>query len=229
MGIDSDGFQNSVAKVPHQNLRLSDGTNDSDYKEKVDIQCDEKGCYDYPLIVPLYTNYERMLDVLDQVIHKRNKKQLISYLQLIEPRLEEIIISARDGKRFVIYVGFYGIDTMLPLMELGHGFSRLLELYSSLLVTDVSLALIDEIENGIHYSALPTVFKGIREISESNGVQSIITTHSWECIRAAYETFKDKPEDFQLIRLERVEDNVRAVCINDENLKTIMAEGYEIR
>jgi hypothetical protein len=43
----------------------------------------------------------------------------------------------------------------LPLPQLGHGL-RLVYLYCSLLAT-AKLALIDEVENGIHYSSLPTL------------------------------------------------------------------------
>ena len=114
---------------------------------------------------------------------------------------------------------------------MGHGFSRLFYLYCSLLETDSKIALIDEIENGIHYSSLPTMFKGIQEIATNNDIQSLITTHSWECIQAAYNVFAEagRLEDFQLIRLEQDGDNVRAVLINDEDLDTIMEAGHEIR
>ena len=98
-------------------------------------------------------------------------------------------------------------------------------------MTDAKLALIDEIENGIHYSSLPTLFQGIQDIAANNNVQTLMTTHSWDCIKAAYKTFADAGnlEDFQLIRLEREGDNVRAVVINDEMLETVMEAGYEVR
>ncbi len=115
--------------------------------------------------------------------------------------------------------------------QLGHGFSRLVYLYCSLLVTDAKLALIDEVENGIHYSSLPTLFQGIQDIAAKHDVQTLMTTHSWDCIRAAYKTFADASnlQDFQLIRLERDGDNIRAVVINDEMLDTVMEAGYEVR
>ena len=163
-----------------------------------------------------------------QLVVKKKKTRVLNLLQQIEPRISSIDAIAPDGEHR-IYIDLNGGE-VLPIGQLGHGFTRLFELYSGLAVTDSKLALIDEIENGIHYSALPTVFQGIRELAESNGVQSIITTHSLEAIKAACEVFKDKPEDFQLIRLERTnDDNIRAVAINDENLKTVMASGWEIR
>ena len=128
-----------------------------------------------------------------------------------------------------MYVDLDDAFQMLPMPQLGHGFARLFAIYSELFVTNSDLALIDEIENGIHYSALPTVFRGIREIAESKDVQSMITTHSWECVRAACEVFKDKPEDFQAIRLERDGDNIVAVCIPGDRVLRMVEQDMEIR
>ena len=160
----------------------------------------------------------------------KKKRMVLQLLQNIDSRVDGIDAVAPDGEHRV-YVDLVD-GHVLPLSQLGHGFTRLFELYAGLAVTESKLALIDEIENGIHYSALPTLFQGVRELSESNGVQSIITTHSWECIRAAYKNFADAGslKDFQLIRLERdSENNIRAVVINDEALDTVMEAGHEIR
>lgn len=179
---------------------------------------------------PVYSKKAaEQVELYGRLVTGKKKKEIIRLLKKIEPRLDSVDAVAPDGEHRV-YVELSDGDTLQPLSQLGHGFTRLFELYAGLAVTDSKLALIDEIENGIHYSALPTLFQGIRELSEANGVQSIITTHSAECIKSAYEVFQDKLEDFQLIRLERTDDgNVRAVVIADENLKTVMEAGWEIR
>ena len=163
----------------------------------------------------------------EMVVLKR-KKEVLEMLKRIDPRLESLDAVAPDNEHR-IYAELND-GKVLTLSQLGHGFTRLFELYAGLVVSDSKLALIDEIENGIHYSALSTVFQGLRNISEAQDVQSIITTHSLEAIEAACEVFKDKPEDFQLVRLERTNDNnIRAVAIADESLKIVMASGWEMR
>ena len=182
-----------------------------------------------PIAFPISTKpAHHQVKLYGQMVIARKKKLVIDLLQRIDPRLIGIDAVAPDGEHRV-YVELND-GHVLPLSQLGHGFAKLFELYAGLVVSDSKLALIDEIENGIHYSALPTVFQGIRALAESNGVQSIITTHSLEAIKAACEVFKDKPEDFQLIRLERTnDDNIRAVAIADESLKIVMASGWEMR
>lgn len=168
--------------------------------------------------------------LLDRVVLKRKKRTLLDALRRIEPRLEDMHSLSPDGEQRV-YLELDGLPTAVPLPQLGHGFSRLLYLYCSLLVTDAKLALVDEVENGIHYASLPILFKGVQDMAATQGVQTLMTTHSWDCIRAAYKTFADAGclQDFQLIRLEREGDNVRAVVINDDMLDTVMEAGYEVR
>jgi predicted ATPase len=184
-----------------------------------------------PLAVSVHLpNQVDVAQLFDKTIMARKKKILLDMLRRIDPRLEDMHSLSPDGEQR-IYVELEGDGEALPLPQLGHGFSRLVHLYCSLLVTDAKLALIDEVENGIHYSSLPTLFQGIQDIAAKHDVQTLMTTHSWDCIRAAYKTFADagKLEDFQLIRLERDNDNIRAVVINDEMLETVMEAGYEVR
>lgn len=171
-----------------------------------------------------------VVQLFDRAVMSRKKRKLLDMLTRIEPRLEDMHSLSPDGEQR-IYVELAGEGDALPLPLLGHGFSRLVHLYCSLLVSDAKLALIDEVENGIHYSSLPTLFQGIQDIAANNGVQTMMTTHSWECIRAAYNIFASagRLDDFQLIRLERNGDNIRAVVINDEQLVAAMEAGYEIR
>lgn len=184
-----------------------------------------------PLAIPVNPpNQSNAVQLFDQVVLKRKKRALLEALRRIEPRLEDMHSASPDGEQRV-YLELDGLANAVPLPQLGHGFSRLLHLYCSLLVTDARLALIDEIENGIHYASLPILFKGVQDMAATQGVQTLMTTHSWDCIRAAYKVFADADslQDFQLIRLERECDNVRAVVINDEALDTVMEAGYEVR
>jgi hypothetical protein len=47
--------------------------------------------------------------------------------------------------------------------------------------------LIDEIENGLHYSVLKKVWKAIAQYARKSNSQIVTTTHSWESIEAARE------------------------------------------
>ena len=163
-----------------------------------------------------------------QVILTRKKRELTELLKKVEPRLLSLDAISPDGEQRV-YAELEGIQQALPLTQMGHGFSRLVHLFSEMLVSDAQIALIDEVENGIHYSALPTLFQGIKAVAQERDVQSLITTHSWDCLRAACEVFEDTPEMFQVIRLERDENDVKAVCIDGARMLRLMADEREVR
>ena len=158
----------------------------------------------------------------------KERQKLLGLLKKIDVRLENIEVTAPKGMAY-LQVTLDGLNNYLKLHELGHGFSRLLTIYSELLASKSDLALIDEIENGIHYSALPTVFEGIKNIAQMNAAQLIITTHSKECIRAASDAFKDSPDDFQVIRLVRKDDNVVAHIIPADYVAASLEMRGELR
>jgi len=182
-----------------------------------------------PLTIPVnLPNQTEAVRLLDQVVLKRKKRTLLEALRRVEPRLEDLHSLSPDGEQRV-YLELNGLDTAVPLPQLGHGFSRLLHLYCSLLVIDAKLALMDEVENGIHYASLPILFQGVRDMAVTQGVQTLMTTHSWDAIRAACEVFEETPELFQVIRLERTGDNIQAVCIEGERMLRMMARDMEVR
>jgi len=180
-----------------------------------------------PVSLHLPSQFDQV-NLFGKVIITRKKQQLLKLLQKIEPRLESLDAVSPDGDQRV-YADITGLKEALPVQQLGHGFSRLLVLFAQLLVSESKLILVDEIENGIHYSALPTLFEGVKLVAKERDIQSLITTHSWDCLRAACEVFADSPELFQVIRLEREGDNTKAVCIEGERMLRMMAQDMEVR
>jgi AAA domain, putative AbiEii toxin, Type IV TA system len=182
-------------------------------------------CVAVPLFLP---SQMHLVTLFGQVILMRKKRELTELLKQVEPRLLSLDAISPDGEQRV-YAELEGVDQALPLTQMGHGFSRLVHLFSEMLVSDAQIALIDEVENGIHYSALPTLFQGIKTVAQERDVQSLITTHSWDCLRAACEVFEGTPNMFQVIRLERDEDDVKAVCIDGARMLRLMADEREVR
>jgi hypothetical protein len=182
-----------------------------------------------PAAIPLYLPSQgHLVQLFGEVVLLRKKRELISMLKQVEPRLESLDAISPDGEQR-IYAEISGLAQALSLPALGHGFGRLLYLFCTLLTVNANLALIDEVESGIHYSALPTLLQGIRSVARDRDVQTLMTTHSWDCLRAACEVFSDSPDDFQVIRLERFEDNIRSVCIGGTQMLRLMAEDMEMR
>jgi AAA15 family ATPase/GTPase len=113
---------------------------------------------------------------------------------------------------------------------MGEGIGRLLSIILAIANAKGGTILIDEIENGLHYSVLTDVWKAIADAARRVDVQIFATTHSQECIRAAHEAFENTEQyDFRYHRLEQVKDEIRAVTYDQETLATSDEMNLEMR
>ena len=158
-----------------------------------------------------------------------NEDRFVDFLKRVEPRLKRLRPFEIEGRR-VLYADV-GLPERIPLPFLGEGFNRLVQIYGAIIGEEADVLLIDEIENGLHWSALPQIWTGIREAVNKEEVQIFATTHSLECIAAAAEAFKGEPKnDLAVHRLERLENgNIRCVTMNEEELERMLERDWEVR
>lgn len=155
-------------------------------------------------------------------------EDIVTILQLIEPRLRRLAVVVH-GQVSIIH-GDIGMGRLIPVPIMGDGMSRLLSLTLAIATAKNGIVLIDEIENGLHYTIRLEVWKAITALARKFNVQIFATTHSEECIRAAHQAFQEDIEyDFALHRLERVGDSVHSVTYDQETLATALITGLEVR
>ena len=118
----------------------------------------------------------------------------------------------------------------VPLKSLGDGVTRLFAAGLALANSRDGFLVIDEAENGIHYSVQRDFWRMVLRAAHQHNVQVLATTHSRDCVkgfaRAAAEI--DEAEGV-LVRLERDGDGVRAVGYTEEELETVAAQDIEVR
>jgi AAA15 family ATPase/GTPase len=169
-------------------------------------------------------------DAIDynRVVLRRKKNQVEGLLKKVEPRLQAIE-TLQTGNEPLLYADV-GLSEMIPVTQLGQGFNRLLDIYSEIVSAEANVLLIDEIENGLHYSVLPTIWKGLFNAVEDVNIQIFATTHSWECILAADEAAREGSKyDLNLVRLDRVNDNIKATSVDKEDMGTAKELQWEMR
>lgn len=120
----------------------------------------------------------------------------------------------------------------MPLSLFGEGMSTVADIVSLIYSKDVQVVLIDEIENGIHYSALQSFWWHIKRAVRASKAQVIATTHSRECLDAAQAAFaKDAQEMLGLIRLTRKPgaSDVLATTYNFDEIKSALEMNLDVR
>jgi len=158
----------------------------------------------------------------------RRQDQVLSALQILDSRLSRLAVLVTGGVPMVC--GDVGLETLVPLPLMGEGMVRLLSMVLAIASAAGGTVLIDEIENGLHYSVMVEVWKAIAHAARQSDAQVFATTHSWECVEAAHEAFAAATAyDFLLHRLERLGPEIRSVTYDQKTLATAIATGLEVR
>lgn len=112
---------------------------------------------------------------------------------------------------------------------MGDGMNRVFELALGLANSKDGLFLVDELENGVHYSAQEQLWRLIFETASQLNVQVFATTHSWDCIESFQRAASAHPSNGALISLARQEGEVKGTVFNERDLEIITRESIEVR
>lgn len=192
-------------------------------------------------IVHLYVssylyNDERTSRLWDQLTLTEAEGDVLAALQLIEPRIQQINFRAlaSAGRRIpFVRLKTKDNDVTVPLRSLGEGVSRLFSLSLALATMKNGLLLIDEIDNGLHYSVMEKMWRFVMTLATRLNIQVFATTHSDDCVSAFRTVSNDMLDmDGVLISLRAKEDDPTAivpVIYQEEQLVNATRFGVEVR
>jgi hypothetical protein len=206
--------------------------------EKYYFMYDRKGSRVFPIPpalpyqVVFVQSHTRISDVdverFGKIQKYKKERLLLDALKAVEPRLKNLTSLVENNMNLI--EGDIGKSRLVPLALMGEGMNRLVSLTLAIAEAENGVALIDEIENGFHYTVLPKVWQVVNRASAIFKTQVIATTHSFECISAARKTFsKEKQYDFSVHRLERSGDIINSVNFNQKSLSVALDSNFEVR
>ena len=169
--------------------------------------------------------------VFDNLSKLRKEKRtgfIVDVLRQIEPRLTdapEVLVEHGVPNLFCDI----GIGKLVPLGLMGQGLARVLRLVLMMESTgQQNIAVIDEIENGIHHESMFDVWRAISEAAHRYDKQVFVTTHSYECLRSANDAIDG--QDLAVHRLEVDDDRaIRCVTLGPDAVDGAISNGFEIR
>lgn len=126
--------------------------------------------------------------------------------------------------------GVQGYDRRVPLKSLGGGAFRLFSIALALSNSNNGILLLDEAENGLHYTTQPNFWRTVFQTAEANNVQVIATTHSSDCVRGFAQAAAEC-EDVEgiIIRLERDDEGLYIVDYPEDELAIAAEHNIEVR
>lgn len=169
----------------------------------------------------------------DIITLKPLESEIIKGLKIIEPRLEAInFVQEEDYERAprIALARLSGEPQPLPLRSMGDGITRLLDINLALVNAKGGFLLVDEFENGLHWSVQRKVWQTVFRLAEELDVQVFASTHSRDCVKAFQQAWADQPQSGAFFRLENDgEGNVTAQPYSLERLTDAEDVDTEVR
>ncbi|EJY8390847.1 ATP-binding protein, partial [Cronobacter sakazakii] len=177
-------------------------------------------------------NQANTISVIGELIKRKDKERLLKNISLINKNITDIaLVMSNEQPEILVDIGH---KRLVDLSTLGEGVSKLLTIFAISFFTKNGIILIDEIENGIHYSLMPRIIKTLVELCNENNNQIFITTHSYDVIKTIGDMAKSNElteNDITFTRIgysERKSKTISSTFSVDE-VKASTEENWEIR
>mgnify|MGYP002148489205 CR=1 FL=1 len=172
----------------------------------------------------------------DKIALTDDENLVLEMLKLIDSDITNLaFLSLVDSETRIPFVRLKNIETRIPLHQMGDGIFRLLQIILEIPKSKNSILLIDEFENGLHYSVQPKVWELIFELAHRFNIQVFATTHSWDCIESFSQVAKDRTDMegvlFRMGHSVRKSDKGKliATVFDEDDLYNLTKMNIEVR
>ncbi|HHK9835794.1 AAA family ATPase [Klebsiella pneumoniae] len=184
------------------------------------------------LLVPSSgASFDELGFLWDNISLTDSEKYILNALRIIENRVTGIaMIQQRKGSaRRTPVVKLRHIDDPVTLKSLGDGMGRIFHIILSLANCSNGILLIDEFENGLHWSVQEKVWEIIFNLSNSLNVQVFCTSHSRDCILSFKENWKKRSDSGMFYRIENNNGDIESKKYDLESLNDSLEFDVEVR
>lgn len=158
------------------------------------------------------------------------ENEVIKGLKLLEPKIEDIAFVEVSSRRRVPLARLSDSVEPIPLFSMGDGVARLFQLVLALVCARHGVLLVDEFENGLHWSVQERIWDIMFRLSETLDVQMFATTHSRDCVEAFEQSWGKHPAAGAFYRIERDDrDGTTAIAYPQQVLSDSVETGVEVR
>ena len=169
------------------------------------------------LLFPLFDKY------------KSGREAIVDLVREFDPDVLDINVASLRGGRPALYVSHKRLGPA-PLSVFGDALRRAVLLASTIQTLAGGVLLIDEMETGIHVSALKKVFAWLVKAARRFDVQIIATTHSLEAVDAVCESVNEHVDDLVTFHINQSDETTKVKRIAGEMLLRLRRErGLDVR
>lgn len=131
------------------------------------------------LFIPADKNDGNATHNFATLVKRNRKRSVIDALREFDPDIESVE-ALPDG----LYLVMKGLHELLPISMAGDGVRRIINILSTVASEDYNIIMVDELDNGLHYSAHRLIWKILLEYIDKHNIQLFVTTHNLECLQS---------------------------------------------
>ncbi len=189
-------------------------------------------------ITPAALSSDDVIALFEQLVLTPEEDQVVEALKSIEPTIERIasIGSERRGQyptsaaRAGIVLRCAGTAQRIPIGSMGDGVWRMLGLALGLATSAGATLLVDEIDTGLHFTAMSDMWRLVLDTAARLDVQVFATTHNsdcWTSLAAVCRSSERLEEEATIQRVER--DKQFAVAFSRREMIIAADRRIEVR
>lgn len=181
---------------------------------------------------------DEIVSMFEDIVLTPEEDVLIEALRTIEPTLERIAPLGTERRRSSFIIGDRGgivvkcsdMNQRIPIGSMGDGIWRMLGIALSLVGTPNGVLLVDEIDTGLHYSVLASMWRLVLKTAERLNVQVFATTHSRDCYESLAAISRSTVEGGNRVSIQRlVRGQPEAVAFTEPEIQIAAERGIEVR
>lgn len=173
---------------------------------------------------------EKMIELFDQIVLTPEEKLVEQALHRIDSKIQRIApVSSRKFRysldsRGGFFVLLSDSNQRVPIGSMGDGIWRILGLALAIVCAKDGYLFVDEIDTGLHFTAMSNMWKLIWETAKRLNVQVFATTHNSDCWTSLASIAEQEDATEDGIRIHRIEKGKETSVVFTEPQIVIAAE-----
>ena len=174
---------------------------------------------------------DELMSMWNKVALTPNEVLVLKALQFLDLDIERIASQAsiHGQTRGGFIIKRKGWEQPVPIGSMGDGMWRMLAMAIAITQCKGGVLLVDEIDTGLHYTAMSQMWSPIYNAALELDVQVFATTHSYDCVYSLAQicsASEVKPS----VTVQRIEANKkRAVPYDEEEISVAALRDVEVR
>lgn len=159
--------------------------------------------------LPPSSNINDVTAAFEEMVKNKQDMAIVDVLREIEPKIERL--TTVNGE----ILADIGLSRLIPIQLLGDGIRKLFAIIIFIFQLRGGIALLDEVDNGLHYKSMPSLWRAIVTMAQKYNTQLFVTTHNIDSLKALSTVLTHDKPNFQ--------DSANILTLRKNNLGDVVA------